>query len=128
MFSDAPRQLFAADEVAPVAGRGEHEVLGDDPAEPQRPAARHVRRRVRVHAELEPEIRSAHQDHHTRVQRQRPRQSGQALGRRALGLGKSPRRDGNDIGTGRPRNDLFQKVKFTRCPLPYVPVVMNESY
>lgn len=88
MFPGAACQLFAADQVAPVAGCGRHEIPGDDPAQPQRPAAGHVWRRSRVHAELEPQARTVHQDHHTRVQRQRPRQGGQVAGQRSPGPGK----------------------------------------
>lgn len=73
MFSDGPDRLLAADKVAPVAKRDRHEISGDDPTKPQQPTAGHVRRRSRVHAELGSETRTVHQDHHTRVQRQRTR-------------------------------------------------------
>jgi len=59
VFSRTSYRLFAAHEIAPIAGRGRHQILGDDPTEPQWFDFGHVRRRTRFNDELELEAWTA---------------------------------------------------------------------
>jgi len=52
MLPYTPDQLFAAHEIASIAGHGGHEILGDDPTESQRSDFGHVRRPARFYEQL----------------------------------------------------------------------------